>query len=86
MTRTAPELYIEHTDKFGKTQKIVGCEGVFVVLYKGTPFNYFVENRYADVQRKYSRTLYNNEGHAQNLCEKLNKLFKTKDFSVQKTL
>jgi hypothetical protein len=55
------------------------------VFYQGKPFNLKSGSLLASYPGpKYKKVSFSNPGHAHNLAKKLNKLFKTTDFSVYK--
>ena len=61
-----------------------GC-AIWAVFYKGKPFNLKSGSLLASYPGpKYKKVSFSNPGHARNLAKKLNKLFKTNDFSVCK--
>jgi hypothetical protein len=66
---------------------ILAAESLYAVLYKLQPIN--IKQRYFCIKgalNKYSKTVYPSLKSAQNLADKLNKEFDTKDFSVKKVL
>lgn len=87
MSRPKPNVLLEYTDK-----KTWNCEQIleadqdkiYAVYYKGLPVNIRNINKATDsIGPKYKRTTFvGNPGHAFNLAEKLNALFKTTDFEV----
>lgn len=86
MSRPSPKVLAEYPG--GKyIQQIIECEGVFVVLYNGKPFQ--LRNKPADLDNTrfdYVRTVYVNGAHARRLANKLNDKFKTDDYTVEQLL
>ena len=86
MSRPKPRVLIEHTDRQTyHTEQVLASEGIWAVFYQGKPFNLKSGSLLANYPGpKYKKVSFSNPGHAHNLAKKLNKLFKTKDFSVYK--
>jgi len=86
MSRPKPTILTQQ--RIGRTDweiRIQAGEGHWVVVYQGQPINIVRDYYYAD-RKKYTRNGFALEGHAQNLCRKLNAQFKTTDFTVVKVL
>jgi hypothetical protein len=86
MSRPKPKILIEHANKETfKIDQILESEAIWAVFYKDQPFNLKSGNMIASYPGpKYKKVSFSNPGHAKNLAKKLNKLFKTTDFSVVK--
>jgi len=86
MSRPKPKILIEHANKETfKIDQILESEAIWAVFYKDQPFNLKSGNMIASYPGpKYKKVSFSNPGHALNLSKKLNKLFKTNDFSVVK--
>ena len=72
--------------RIGKTNyemEIALGDGHWIVLYDNQPINIVKHNYYNDI-KKYSRNGFPFEGHAHNLCKKLNAQFNTALFTVRK--
>jgi len=86
MSRPKPKILIEYANKETfKIEQILESEAIWAVFYKDQPFNLKSGNMIASYPGpKYKKVSFSNPGHAKNLAKKLNKLFKTIDFSVVK--
>lgn len=86
MSRPRPKVLLEYTNKENyKIEQVLESEAIWAVFYQGKPFNLksgSVVSSYPGP--KYKKVSFSNPGHAYNLAKKLNKLFKTNDFSVYK--
>lgn len=87
MSRPKPTILLDHTDpKTYKSEQVLVADGIYAVFYKGSPINFrSLKNKLLDYPGpKYSKVAFSNKGPAFNLCDKLNRLFKTTDFAVVK--
>jgi hypothetical protein len=86
MSRPKPKIILEHTSKETyKVEQILDSEAIWAVFYQEKPFNLKSGSIVASYPGpKYKKVSFSNPGHALNLAKKLNKLFKTTDFSVYK--
>jgi hypothetical protein len=86
MSRPKPKVLLEYASKDNyKLEQILEAEAIWAVFYKGHPFNLKSGSMVASYPGpKYKKVSFSNPGHAHNLAKKLNKLFKTQDFSVYK--
>lgn len=86
MSRPKPNVILENVDKKTyKSEQILEADAIWAVFYQNKPFNLKSQNSligYPSV--KYKKVSFSNQGHAINLCKKLNTLFKTQEFSVVK--
>lgn len=85
MARPKPTILLTHTDPGTyKSDEILEADAIYAVFYKGKPFNLrsFLNSLQDYPGPKYKKVSFSNPGHAFNLMEKLNKLFKCSDFSV----
>jgi len=85
MARPKPTILLTHVDPGNfKSEEILEAEAIYAVFYKGKPFNLRTHlNSLQDYPGpKYKKVSFSNPGHAFNLMEKLNKLFKSTDFTV----
>lgn len=86
MSRPKPKVLLEYANKENyKIEQILDSEAIWAVFYKDKPFNLKSGSLLANYSGpKYKKVSFSNPGHAYNLAKKLNKLFKTNDFSVYK--
>lgn len=87
MSRPKPNVLLEYTDRATyNSEQVLEAEQskIFAVFYQGKPVNLRNINVLNDnIGPKYKRTTFvGNSGHAFNLAEKLNALFKTTEFKV----
>jgi hypothetical protein len=83
MARPKPQVLLSHNDGERITEV---CEeyGVFAVYYLGKPI--MVRSRHATDAYpgpKYKKSTFTEPGHAFNLADRLNAMFKTTDFEVR---
>lgn len=86
MSRPKPNVLLEYANKENfKIEQILESEAIWAVFYKDQPFNLKSGSMVSSYPGpKYKKVSFSNPGHAKNLAKKLNKLFKTADFSVVK--
>lgn len=84
MSRPKPLVLLDHTDaKSYRSEQILAADGIYAVFYQDRPINLRSLNKLLDYPGpKYRKVSFSNPGHAHNLAEKLNVLFKTTEFSV----
>jgi len=84
MSRPKPKVVLDYTDpKTYKSEQILEAEAIYAVFYDGKPINLRSINSLLNYPAaKYKKVSFSNPGHAFNLAEKLNKLFKTDKFKV----
>jgi hypothetical protein len=84
MSRPKPTVLLNYTDpKTYKSEQVLDASGIYAVFYQGKPINLRTLNSLVSYPGpKYRKVSFSNPGHAFNLAEKLNKLFKTDQFSV----
>mgnify|MGYP006289927477 CR=1 FL=1 len=84
MSRPKPTILLNYTDpKTFKSEQVLEASGIYAVYYQGKPINLRTLNSVVcQPTLKYLKVSFSNKGHAFNLCEKLNKRFKTDQFSV----
>lgn len=84
MSRPKPEILLDFTDrKTFKSEQVLKADAIYAVFYDDMPINLRTKHSMLDYPGpKYKKCSFSNQGHAFNLVEKLNKLFKTDKFSV----
>jgi hypothetical protein len=84
MSRPKPSILLYYTDsKTYKSEQVLKADAIYAVFYDGQPINLRSLNSLLDYPGpKYKKCSFSNRGHAFNLAEKLNKLFKTDKFAV----
>lgn len=86
MSRPKPTVILDYTDpKTYKSEQVLAADAVYAVFYDGKPINLRSLNSLINYPGpKYKKCSFGNKGHAFNLADKLNKLFKTDKFKVFK--
>lgn len=84
MSRPKPTVVLNYTDpKTFKSEQVLKAEAIYAVFFEGKPINLRSLHSLIDYPGpKYKKVSFSNPGHAFNLSDKLNKLFKTDKFSV----
>ena len=83
MSRPKPNILLTYTDpKTFKAEQVLEATGIYAVFFDGQPINLRSLHTIIDLGPKYKKVSFSNPGHAHNLSEKLNKLFKTDRFAV----
>lgn len=84
MSRPKPLILLNYTDpKTYKSEQVLKADAIYAVFHDGQPINLRSLNSLLDYPGpKYKKVSFSNPGHAFNLAEKLNKLFKTDKFEV----
>ena len=66
-----------------KAEQILKAEAIYSVFFKGAPINLRSLNTLVNYPGpKYKKVSFSNPGHAHNLAQKLNAMFKCSDFEV----
>lgn len=86
MARPKPHIILENINpKTYKAEQVLDTEAIYAVFYQGKPINLRTLSHLVSYPGpKYRKVSFSNSGHAFNLAEKLNKMFKTNDFTVYK--
>ena len=86
MARPKPVIILEHVDtKTYKAEQVLDAESIYAVFYRGEAINLRTLSHLVSYPGpKYKKVSFSNSGHAFNLAERLNKLFKTNEFAVYK--
>jgi hypothetical protein len=86
MARPKPTIILEYTDsKTYRSEQVLKATAIYAVFYKGEAINLRSLNSLVNFPGpKYKKVSFSNSGHAFNLAEKLNDLFKCDEFEVFK--
>lgn len=84
MSRPKPHVLLDYTNpKTYDAEQVLKADAIYAVFYDGKPINLRSLNVLRDYPGpKYKKVSFSNPGHAFNLAEKLNRLFKTDKFEV----
>ena len=84
MARPKPTILLDNTHPTTyKSEQVLDAEAIYAVFYKDKPINLRSLHSLVDYPGpKYKKVSFSNPGHAHNLAQKLNLMFKTNDFSV----
>lgn len=86
MARPKPTIILENVNsKNYKAEQVLDADAIYAVFYQGKPINLRTLSHLVSYPGpKYKKVSFSNSGHACNLAERLNKMFKTTDFAVFK--
>jgi len=86
MARPKPIILLENVNsRTYKAEQILVADAIYAVFYQGKPINLRTLSHLVSYPGpKYKKVSFSNSGHAFNLAERLNKMFKTTEFSVFK--
>lgn len=86
MARPKPIILMENVDsKTYKSEQVLQADWIYAVYYNSRPINLRTLNSLVNYPGpKYKKVSFSNSGHAFNLAERLNKVFKTDQFAVWK--
>ena len=88
MSRPKPVILLEYLDrKTYRVEQILESEAIWAVFYQNRPFNLKSGSMVSSYPcPKYKKVSFSNPGHAFSMARKLNKMFKTTDFTVVKLI
>ena len=85
MARPKPVIILENVNKQYKAEQVLNADAIYAVFYQGKPINLRTLSHLISYPGpKYKKVSFSNSGHAFNLSDRLNKMFKTTDFAVFK--
>lgn len=85
MSRPKPTIILENQNtKTYKVNQVLDADAIYAVFYQGKPINLRTFHSLIGPNFKYKKISFSNSGHAFNLAERLNKMFKTTEFEVYK--
>ncbi len=86
MARPKPTILLENVNsKTYKAEQVLNAVAIYAVFYQGKPINLRTLSHLVSYPGpKYKKVSFSNAGHAFNLAERLNKIFKTTEFAVFK--
>ena len=86
MARPKPTIILEHTDsQTYRSEQVLAADAIYAVFFQGSPINLRSLNSLINYPGpKYKKVSFSNSGHAFNLAQRLNKIFRTEEFTVVK--
>ena len=84
MSRPKLTILLDYTNRNYISEQVLQAEVVYAVFYQNWPISLRSLNILVDYPPKYERTCFPLPGYAFNLARRLNRLFKTDEFSVYK--
>ena len=84
MSRPKPKTLLQFTNKKSyKMEEVLDASAIYAVFYEGKPINLKSSSIISNYPGpKYKKVSFSNPGHAHNLAQKLNAMFKTSEFKV----
>jgi hypothetical protein len=84
MSRPKPRTLLQYTNKKSyKMEEVLDATAIYAVFYDGKPINLKSSSIISNYPGpKYKKVSFSNPGHAHNLAQKLNAMFKTTEFQV----
>jgi hypothetical protein len=87
MSRPKPTILLHYTDpRTYKADQVLKADAIYAVFYDEQAINLrtLTDTILVEKGAKYRKVSFSNSGHAFNLAERLNKMFKTDKFKVMK--
>lgn len=84
MSRPKPIILLRDIDPDShKVSEVLASNAIYAVYYQDKPINLrILHNLISEPGPKYKKVSFSNPGHAFNLAEKLNEMFRTDEFKV----
>jgi hypothetical protein len=84
MSRPKPKVLLQYSNKKNfKSEEILESNAIWAVFYQGKPINLKSSSLVSNYPGpKYKKVSFSNPGHAFNLAQKLNAMFKSNEFAV----
>jgi hypothetical protein len=85
MSRPKPDILLEAVNKQNyKAEQVLCADAIYSVFYQGRPINLRTLNVLVSYPGpKYKKVSFSNRAHCTRLADRLNKIFKTTDFTVR---
>lgn len=85
MARPSPQVLCSFTDSAShRVTEVLAADAIYAVTFAGQPINVRHKHALLDLMPKYRPVAFPNAGHAHNLADKLNTMFKTRGFAVHR--
>jgi hypothetical protein len=86
MARPKPVIIAEHTNQQTyRSEQVLKADAIYAVFFQGSPINLRSLNSLTNYPGpKYKKVSFSNSGHAFNLADRLNRMFKSVEFTVVK--
>lgn len=86
MARPKPIVLLEYVNPRNyKAEQVLEASAIYAVFYKNQPINLRTLSQLVSYPGpKYKKISFSNSGHCFNLADRLNKMFKTTEFTVVK--
>lgn len=85
VARPKPTIILENVNKQYKAEQVLNADAIYAVFYQEKPINLRTLSHLISYPGpKYKKVSFSNSGHAFNLADRLNKMFKTTEFTVYK--
>ena len=86
MARPKPVIIAELTNQQTyRSEQVLKADAIYAVFFQGSPINLRSLNSLTNYPGpKYKKVSFSNSGHAFNLADRLNRMFKSVEFTVVK--